>query len=253
VSEPGKLRRAASAAVEAVLDMIYPRTCAACGRHLGEPEYPHLCGECLVKIRWIDDACERCGLPLGPHAERHDGRWCPSCRTLTLGFHRCLAAAVYEEPVKGVVLGLKYGRRMHLRSTLGELVARRLRRSLVDQAPPDCIVPVPLHRKRRRERGFDQAELLAEYVASAAGLPLVGALTRLRYTGAQAALSRTARFENLRGAFECSRPKAVAGRRVLLVDDVMTTGATASAAARALREGGAAHVTAAVAARALRG
>ncbi len=250
-----RLRSAAGAAGSALLDMVYPPRCAACGLGLEDgSEWPHLCGGCSLKIRWIGPkACLRCGLPLGPYSDDHDGRWCVSCRTVPLAFGRASAAAIYEDTVSALVRGFKYDRRMHIGATLSAMLNRRAADVLGDGGY-DWVAAVPLHGKKRRERGFDQSEYLASRLASAMRVPLLaGGLRRVRETPAQAGLSRTARFSNLKGAFEVARPDDVKGKRVIIVDDVMTTGATCSSVARALRNAGATVVAAAVVARALRG
>ena len=107
----------------------------------------------------------------------------------------------------------------------------------------DLVVPVPLHAKRRRERGYNQSELLARYLARQIAVPLAPALVRTRPTLPQVGLTDSEREENVRKAFRCRRPRHAAGQRILLIDDVMTTGATVASAARALLEGGALRVS----------
>ncbi len=249
-----RLRSAAASAGGALLDMIYPPRCAACGMDLADgSDWPHLCGACSMKIRWIGDACLRCGLPLGPYSDDHDGRWCVSCRTVPLSFGRASAAAIYEDTVSALVRGFKYDRRMHIGATLSAMLCRKAN-DVLGGAGYDWVAAVPLHPKKLRERGFDQSQYLASRLASEMRVPLLdGAMRRTRETPAQAGLSRTARFSNLKGAFEVARPGDVSGKQIIIVDDVMTTGATCSAAARALRDSGATVVAAAVVARALRG
>jgi ComF family protein len=145
-----------------------------------------------------------------------------------------------------VILALKFRRLDYL----GRHLAHELAAALGGEfESADLVVPVPLHWTRRVARGFDQAERIAVPLAARLGLPVAGVLRRRRATGAQARLGRAARLANLAGAFRVDRAQAVVGRRVLLVDDVTTTGATLEAAAAALLSAGAAEVFALTAAR----
>jgi ComF family protein len=152
----------------------------------------------------------------------------------------------YESPLDAVILALKFRRLDYLGRHLAQELAAAFGGEL---HAADLVVPVPLHWTRRVARGFDQAERIAVPLAARLGLPVAGALRRRRATGAQARLGRAARLTNLTGAFRVDRARSVAGRRVLLVDDVATTGATLEAAAGALRAAGAAEVLAVTAAR----
>jgi ComF family protein len=132
----------------------------------------------------------------------------------------------------------KYRKVRTLAGPLGDLLLRALPR---DEAF-DCVTPVPLHWRRRWQRGFNQADLLARWVASRTGIPRTRLLRRLRFTASQSSLSNTRRQRNVSAAFACRRPDQAAGRKILLIDDVMTTGSTAAACARALKRAGAARV-----------
>jgi ComF family protein len=133
----------------------------------------------------------------------------------------------------------KYGRVKTMVRPLGELLAAALPR----EEQWDAVVPVPLHWRRRWRRGFNQSELLAQVVARRCGIPVIKALKRVRYTPAQTGLSNTGRRKNVTAAFAAVRWHCVAGSRILLVDDVMTTGSTATACAKVLRRAGAASIT----------
>jgi ComF family protein len=132
----------------------------------------------------------------------------------------------------------KYGRVATLARPLGDLMASALPRD----ERFDAVAPVPLHWRRQWQRGFNQSELLARSLSRRTALPLIGALRRSHSTAIQAGLSNTARRRNVSKAFHCRRPDAVAGKRILLIDDVMTTGATAAACAAVLKRAGAARV-----------
>ncbi|MBI3267594.1 MAG: ComF family protein [Planctomycetes bacterium] len=236
---------AASAASDALLDLVFPRHCYACGASLAATHERFLCAPCNSRIRFLGDRyCRRCGLGQGPYVPSETG--CLNCSTLELSFSRALGVASYEEVLRDLIHQFKFQGRVQLSVFLGELLVERVRAERFAEGL-DVIVASPLHRRRERERGYNQAALLAERVAQAFLLPLARrGLRKVRETPSQTTLARTARFENLRGAFGVPRPSEVEGRRVLLVDDVLTTGATASEAARTLRAAGATEVRVAV-------
>jgi ComF family protein len=166
-----------------------------------------------------------------------------------VGFRRTVAVGTYEGPLRRAICRYKYSRRPHLARTLGPLLADRIRLEYPDDLP-DLVVPVPLHRSRLKERTFDQALLLACAVSKTLSVPLAtGVLVRAADTPTLTHQTRQQRVETVRDAFALTRPRTVRGKRVLLVDDVMTTGATASECARALRAGGAGQIVVAVLAR----
>src|SRR4030095_16822756 len=141
-------------------------------------------------------------------------------------------------------------RQMHLRHPVAEWLQEAMNDARLRDCQHDLLVPVPLHPARLRERGFNQAELLGTILARKINVPLGCALERIRYTTTQTAFDRTERMENLRGAFRLRRKIDVRGLRVLLVDDILTTGSTLSECARVLREAGAQSIYAVTAARA---
>jgi len=145
----------------------------------------------------------------------------------------------YEGALRDLIHLFKYDRMKPLGKTLAGYLASALPR---DQQF-DLVVPMPLHWRRRWQRGFNQSELLARPTARRCGIPMVNAVRRTRSTAAQAGLSNARRRENVAGAFRVKKPQKVEGRRILLIDDVMTTGATASACAVALKRAGAGSVT----------
>ena len=165
-----------------------------------------------------------------------------NCGDRELAFVFATAAYRSRGVVRDLIHHFKYRRQMHLRHRLARLLSEGFRDPRLAPAPPDLIVPVPLHPTRRREREFNQAEVLARLAGDRLGLPVSDCLRRRRYTSTQTNFHREERFENLAGAFELCRVASVDGRRVALVDDVLTTGSTADACAGALREAGAAAV-----------
>jgi competence protein ComFC len=166
-----------------------------------------------------------------------DGR-CALCRSGLRAFDAAYCFGSYEGVLRELIHLYKYGRIQTLARPLGDLLAAALPR---DQRF-DAVVPVPLHWRRQWQRGFNQSELLARDVARRCGVPVVRALRRVRPTLTQAGLSNTGRRRNITGAFAVRRRTALGGKRILLIDDVMTTGSTAAACALALKRAGAGRV-----------
>lgn len=230
-----------------LLQLVYPGCCLQCGAAL-PPGEAHFCGRCREAL-FTDPLpyCPRCAGTVGPFAVI-DGR-CASCRSEPFYFDRALRLGPYQGVLREVVLRIK--------GALGEGLAELLGESWAEQAASqfralqvDGVVPVPLHWMRRWWRGYNQSAAVAHGLASRLRLPYEpGWLQRIRHTPMQTRQTLAARRVNVRGAFRARPGARLAGRAVLLVDDVMTTGATASEAARALREAGAARVVVAVLAR----
>jgi ComF family protein len=167
-----------------------------------------------------------------------EGR-CALCRTGLRGFDAAYCFGSYEGTLRELIHLYKYGRIQTLARPLADLLAAALP---LDERF-DAVTPVPLHWRKQWQRGFNQSDLLARAVARRRGIPVVRALRRTRSTQTQAGLSNTERRKNVAAAFQCRRSgETLAGRRVLLIDDVMTTGSTAAACARVLKQAGAARV-----------
>ncbi len=213
--------------VGAVLDLLVPPVCPGCGTE----------GELL---------CPACRRALEARASAPAGVAIGLAATVPPPLLQLEWCAAYVGPVRAALHALKYGGETRLAVPLGAAVARRWARA---GAGGDLLVPVPIHPARRRERGYDQAELLAAAAADRLGLPVVTALERRRATVAQFELGRGERARNVAGAFGVVEPAAIAGRWVVLVDDVVTTGATLVACAEALLQAGAAAVSAVAVAR----
>ena len=232
---------------QATVSLLYPATCAICGKSVRAGEY--LCNGCEAKIvRIVPPFCETCSEPF--EGSITSTFTCANCAHRTIYFDAAVAAYRGRGIVRDVIHEFKYNRQIHLR----HLVARWLRAGLDDERLRDyqfdVIVPVPLHPARQRERGFNQASLLAELLGAQSAIRSIPVLKRIRYTTTQTALDRSERMENLHNAFRLRKNADVRGLRVLLVDDVLTTGSTLSECARVLKRAGAISVHAATAARA---
>lgn len=221
---PARLAAPAAAALDALVALALPHRCPECAA----PSDPVrvLCDSCFASIpRLAFPLCAKCSArgasPVG--CVRHPG-------------HAVWPAWIYDEAAAAVVAALKYGERPGVAAALGGELARAAPRA----RRWDLVLAVPLHRARHRERGYNQAACLAEALATAIDAPFFeGVPERVRATAAQARLDAGERRRNLRGAFRVRSPHPLAGRRVLLVDDVMTTGATLEACLDALHSAGA--------------
>jgi ComF family protein len=234
------LARAGRLAGRAV-DGLLAQDCLLCGQASGGEI---LCAACAGDLpRLSARHCPRCALPTV------SGETCGSCLAHPPHYDRTFAVFDYAFPLDKLIQVFKYGHRLALAACLGRELARLARESeLASMA--GLVVPLPLHPVRLRERGFNQALELARPVAGALGLPLdFRVCLRIRHTPAQAGLPWKQRKKNMRGAFHCAHE--ISGQRILLVDDVMTTGASLDECARTLKRHGAAEVTLLVVARTL--
>lgn len=233
--------------LHAIVSLLYPPVCTVCATVIGPGEY--LCRGCEEKTtRIVPPFCATCSEPF-------DGAivgqfTCANCAHRTIYFDAAVAAYRSRGIVREIIHDFKYGRQIYLR----HLVARWLCAALDDPRLRshrfDVVVPVPLHPARERERGFNQASLLAELLAARVSSPFRRLLERIRCTTTQTALDRTERMENLHNAFRLRKNANVRGLHVLLIDDVLTTGSTLNECARVLKGAGAISVHAATAARA---
>ncbi|HSA59699.1 MAG TPA: ComF family protein [bacterium] len=228
--------------LRAPLAMLFPPRCEACGDFIRPGD--SLCGVC--EARWPALGSPSCPVCAEPFAAGPDHR-CGRCITDAPAFDRLRASGRYEGLLLELVVRLKYRGEEKLAGLLGDRMAGSTAFGGVD-----LLLPIPLHAGRLRERGFNQAVLLARRLSRRTGLPMNPFLLRkVRPTPAQATLSVEERRKNLRGVFQLKEPGRVAGLHVMLVDDVATSGATLHEAARALKQAGAERVEAVVAARAL--
>jgi ComF family protein len=234
-------------ACDALLTVILAPSCAACGTLLDRPTRGPVCERCWHSIRLLSPPlCDACGEPLASPRLTDPGVLCARCRRTIHHVVRARAVGPYDDALRAIVHALKYDGRRSIARRLGALMRLHGTELLRDA---DVAVPVPLHRSRRRRRGFNQADDLARHL----GLPVVRALQRVRATRPQAELSEARRRRNVSRAFAPTRGiDRCRGATIVLVDDVSTTGATLEACARTLCEAGAREVRALTAARAVR-
>jgi ComF family protein len=225
--------------------LLWPARCAACNAFVHEDMA--FCESCALSVAAVEDACPGCGLPLSDTDDGHqESVRCHGCQARPLPFSRVWPVLAYGGATTEAVLHLKHGRRRHLARPLGALLAPALAAAI--DSGVDALCPVPLHPRRLRQRGFNQAlELLrvAEKLArrpAARHLLFPDGLRRIRDTPALGWESPASRRRIVAGAFAVHRPEWTNGRRILLVDDVMTTGATLAECARVLLAAGAAEV-----------
>ena len=230
---------------EGVAELVWPRDCTLCGSRLPASLAERwLCDPCRVAVvAELGATCPRCCSTVGPHVDATDG--CPRCRGNRYRFDGAVRLGVYDGRLRQAVLAIKHAAGEPLAEHLGRVWAAERRDRLTDP-PPTVLVPIPLHWWRRFRRGYNQSAAVGRGIAAGLGLPFADPLRRTRPTPFQTARSATERWDNVRDAFRLRVGAVVRGERVLLVDDVLTTGATADAAAGVLRGGGAAQVRVAV-------
>lgn len=226
---------------EAAFSCFAPPRCRSCRAPLFAHDNPYLCPSCAGAMQWIGGAaCGRCGFPAEPSGRRGRGG-CVRCRGKKLHLDAAIAVARYRHGARNLVRSFKYGGETELGRPLAGMMAERLRGADFF-GELDVIAPVAPHPERTRQRGFDQAKILADRVAEATGLAVRhDLLERRTRTAPQALLRRAERLRNMKGVFAANGDGA-RGRRILLVDDVMTTGATMADCARACRKAGALEV-----------
>jgi len=247
VSTMQRLQRVVISFVDAVDALVFPWQCPICGAGVvGGP----LCVDCRrALLEAAGTICPRCALPMGPWA-RGDGG-CSRCRGQSLGYDAAIAFGPYQHSIRALCLLLKTERNAWLARWLIDLLLEA--RAEIWSLPNDAwIVPIPLHWQRYLERGYNQSDELARRLAKRLKMSRCGALRRVKATVPLAQLGRTERAVAMRDAFKVRRRwrSALKGRTVVLVDDILTTGATTGAAARALKKAGVARVVVAVIGRA---
>jgi len=233
----------------AALDLIFPPLCHVCRSFIPTAGELHICPGCRELMPPIvAPLCSVCGIPFAGAGTDHV---CGSCSIAPPRFDAARAALAYEGASRDLIHAFKYRNKTHLRRPLALLALVSLS-EFIRSRRPDLVMPVPLHRKKLSSRGFNQAVLLGEILSQRMMIPLDRRnLRRIRWTEPQVNLAAGDRRENVKGAFAVQDSALVTGRRVLLVDDVLTTGSTAEECARVLKASGATDVTVITVARAL--
>ncbi|HVA02011.1 MAG TPA: ComF family protein [Terriglobia bacterium] len=235
---------------DSLFSVLFPTQCSICGGEVVRVTGLGVCRRCWSGVEpWEGICCGRCGLPMASRLlEESDSVLCGQCRIADPDFDVARTFGLYRENLRALILQLKFQRRERLGRRLGGYLAQTWERlEVFREAQPVLLVPVPLFHARERERGFNQARALAEGLAH--HLPkghgrkalrvATKVLVRTRQTLPQTGLKAHARRKNVQGAFRAIKPERLEGRQVVLIDDVMTTGATLSACAQALKQGGA--------------
>ena len=213
--------------------MIYPKKCPFCGKIFSGG----ICEECRKKLPWIEEPiCKRCGKPIQSEVKEY----CYDCSRRKHYFNEGRALLVHKKPVTDVVYALKYkDKRIY-----GEILAKEMAKAYsgyMRARRADLIVPIPLHKSRRRKRGYNQAEILAGVISKETGIPYdKDVLFRVKKTVAQKEYGNRQRYKNIRGAFIAK--KDMTGKNIFLIDDIYTTGSTLDEASKILTKAGALNV-----------
>ena len=223
-----------------ILYLLFPRTCFNCGIDLPSNEQGFLCKECLKKLKKPGPIiCQRCGITL-----KDGGAHCFNCRGTKAKHFKCSlirSALDFNEPSRSLIHGLKYEKYTNIAKFFAPLMYKTLLEN-PDMLEAEYFVSVPIHKKRLKKRGFNQAEVLARELSTLANIPYLNALTRIKNTKSQTKLTKKERTENIKEAFVCSEPKEIKRKAIILIDDVCTTGATLEECAKVLKKAGAREV-----------
>lgn len=227
--------------VEAALSFVFPPICQVCNEQRATAAEGYVCKDCFKRVRFVREPfCERCGLTFeGSLTTLFE---CTNCRDLELHFSSARSAVLAKDPVLEVIHHYKYNRAMWFEPFLADLLIHAARGE-IRREEWDLIVPVPLHPTKQREREFNQAERLGRRLSRALAIPFKASLLRRTMpTRTQTLLSRAERAANVRKAFAPATGAKLSGERIVLIDDVFTTGATTNACAEVLKGLGAAQV-----------
>jgi competence protein ComFC len=225
-----------------VLNLVFPLNCLLCRKYIRttDPSGDVLCQNCLGTLQFNSPPfCLSCSR----HLAESSSSLCCHCRTAACHFNKNYSALLYTPALRRLILSFKYGNKTSLKTLFSHLVLSFINQNHLDMKKFDMVIPVPLSSARMRERGYNQAQLLASIIANHFGIPLsANNLLRCRHTPCQAALPPDARLTNVQGAFKINHSEIYRNQTLLVVDDVLTTGATVSEIARLLKSHGAAHV-----------
>lgn len=228
--------------VDIFLNLVYPDNCRICGQRRATKAQSYVCHECRKDIRQITPpVCSLCGRQF--EGDITVEFTCEDCRNRKIYYDRARSAVYYDGTVVKALHAYKYNNAMWFEPFLAQMLIEKAKIEICN-GEWDCIVPVPLHFVRKNERGFNQAERLSNHLSKAVKIPVnARILKRVKYTETQTALERHKRGENVKNAFALrDRDLNINGLRIVLVDDVMTTGATVNECAKTLRKGGASSI-----------
>lgn len=224
-----------------ILDLLFPEEgiCFCCDQYDEEVKEDHICNDCRDKLIFInEDKCPVCGKPT---YKGYSSSRCSYCANKTFYFTKALAPLEFSGLIRKTIYKYKYESKPYIYKSFGEVMLRALEKENIGNI--DYIVPVPLHRARKAERGYNQAELLARHISLKLGIPLErNSLRRVKATKIQNKLARHEREQNIKDAFKIRDIRVFKDKRILLVDDIFTTGSTVNECSRILKEGGAAEV-----------
>lgn len=224
--------------LELARELLFPSFCILC-RNPAEMGLP-VCPDCLSRMEFISAKCGLCGEPFTGEVSE---RLCRDCMTEKPHFDKARAWLKFQEPVIGIIHSFKYQRQFQFLDWMAQGLSQLFQTEFAGQKF-DMLIPVPLHWQRLMQRGYNQAFILARPMSRKLKIPLrPGALTRARNNPPQVGLTRPQRKENIKKVFAVKNPKMVSGKNILLVDDVITTGATVDEAAKVLRKAGADSVS----------
>ncbi len=218
--------------IKQLLTMALPNTCALCQCHSSNGT--DLCDSCMQCLPWNQQACQQCAMPLADKAQTH----CGQCLKNPPPFDRMLSLFIYKRPITHMINQLKFHSKLVQSKLLGELLAEKITQYYKQENLPELIIPVPLHKKRLIQRGFNQSTELAKPISRALNIPIdKHACVRSKHTQAQSSLHAKLRKQNTKGAFAMN--KTINATHIAIIDDVVTTGSTISELSKTLRQQGA--------------
>ena len=221
--------------IDLLLDIIYPLRCSFCKEIISRGSKFFLCNMCQEKVKFIKNGCEICGKSLITGYEHI----CTDCRINKHEFERCISAVEYRDEVKYALIKYKFFGKKPLVNTFTELIIDKVK----EFSDIDMIVGVPMYILKYKQRGFNQTEILAKAISKKMRIPYFnGILTKVKNTKSQSVLSRKKRLMNLKDAFKVMDNTKITNKNILIVDDIYTTGATASECATCLKKAGASNV-----------
>jgi ComF family protein len=233
-----------------LFNLIFPAECSLCPNPLETIRERYICSDCLKKIKPLEfPMCEKCGKQLSPSFNLVQHPLCHECRTMRRYFISARAVGTYEGVLKKAIWLFKYEGKTGLQGTLGSLMIDCIShlgwtnnidpKSIIGREDIDIIIPVPLHKTKFKARGYNQSDILAAFIGKKMGIPVSrNNLKRIKATVTQVSLKRSQRIKNIHNAFCIRQPERFSGKKILLIDDVFTTGATSNECSRILKQAG---------------